>query len=866
MADQVSRIFHVLHANTSHQVGMGLNMTTNPGTTSIVQWPMGRMPVELFNLIASFLSRQDVKALRLTCREFEDRVSSEYFRNVVVPFRSELYGNMAREVGGGIECATTTLFTNGMRIFEAFGAHVRRFALSFEIDEDSLSFPPLKPIQQAVPAFWGIYRWPHETYHRYTDLEDIEATADEYQGMKQALRYLRNVTDLGLCCDAGLGYLLGPNARAAPDISRLRHTSLLPVLNAQDDNGDANSWAFADEAEEASSETVESANRDRAGSPPQSQVVDCPIAFKRKILEAMCTEAGFLQGLQTDEAVNLLLETEGVDLFQIEMEERLPSAVRVERREAQGPNFFRVRRERSRERRIPLIPTHLTRSQKELLLELEWAHRALIQSYVISIIDLSGDGCFRHLTTLSITKIPSSHLHLLYRNELWSEVATLTTVSLGVLADWRRVTKTEIGTIEDKFISPVEAVEKVFKLLHTYIGPQPHIQRLDFEWICGGEFAPSRYQRNSFVLPAPIVETPGLMVLPGIPKLHPEKLLRLPWIKHLRLKNCWASPHILLQVLRHAALSNLETLEFETVSLSGPPTMTWQPGLAQINIQPPNGGPAAAAFLTVFNPLFGPPQQQQQHQPLPPQQQQIPPAGAPAPTFVPMQQIVTWAANLDPPDERNRHAQLLSWAGMLDHFSPGVKVLHQYPNPDDATDPSNVKGWKHDLEMAEDFVHRFSQLGPDENRYGLRSLSVKSCGYVVIEAPYLNARATFPPDPQPNTPNGLSAHMQELAQLMQNCKDKLCGRILPYVRPYERNILEGVFGMHIGWEGVYDEAVRDAAFHDGVQFPGAGRFTGTIAAPDENPFSSDYHVHVSSDTLSDGAEDSGSPSPSGSAA
>ncbi|KAI9155249.1 hypothetical protein HJFPF1_07830 [Paramyrothecium foliicola] len=804
---------------SSHRVCSAMEiLMTRELSREIVTWPIHDVPVEIFELITSYLSRSEVKALRLVCREFENKVSGQYFRNVVVPFRSELYGNLTVEGEGGVRCSTSNLFTNGMRIFESFGSHIRRFALSLEIDEESLAYPPIKPVQQAVPAFWGVYRWPHDSYHRYTDLEGIEQTADEYQGLKEALRHLVNVNNLGLCCDAGLGYLLGPD-NARPGRGAALHHPVFAMRDWREDQVHATNPTHPIVTVADFNEVT---RRDKSGS------VCSPTRFKRMILETMLSEAGFEGESELDEAINIMLETEGTSLTNIDVDERQAAMCSFERvsQTAEAPTSQNTNR-------YPLIPTNLTRAQRELLLELEWAHRAMIQSYVISLIDIAGEGCFKNLTTLTIAKIPSSHVHIFNRQELWSGLKSLKNVSLGVLADWRRVSKSSLGSIDDKLISPVEAVAKVFKLLHAYIGPQHHIESLHFEWICGGEFAPSAYQRNAFVLPAPIIEAGELMARPSIAKEHPEQLLRLPFIRHLSLKNCWSSPQVLFHTVRQMALASLEKLELETVSLCGPPSTSPQLSLQHLHIQNPNhgpGAPAAPAILTLFNP---------------PATQQ--PTGGPTPTFTPTNAIVTWPQIPEDPAERYIQPQLMSWSGILDHFSPSVKARDIQAPYSEREDPP-IKTWEHNLNMAAPFVSRFKELHADEMRYGLKCVSLKSCGYVLIDLPYINARATLPDDTQA-TMSGTNPNGLDMGQLMQTCKDKLCGRILAYVRPPEQHNLETTFGLRTGWDGIYDESVCEAAMNDGVECPGMGRFTGTLVAIEDSSCSNTLAGYLSDTTV-----------------
>nr|POE86463.1 hypothetical protein CFP56_46647 [Quercus suber] len=61
---------------------------TRPSTC---KWPSGKVPVEIFELVASSLARDDVMAMRLVNHEFEDKVSRTLFHTCVVPFNTELY-------------------------------------------------------------------------------------------------------------------------------------------------------------------------------------------------------------------------------------------------------------------------------------------------------------------------------------------------------------------------------------------------------------------------------------------------------------------------------------------------------------------------------------------------------------------------------------------------------------------------------------------------------------------------------------------------------------------------------------------------------------------------------------------------------
>ncbi|KAL7930587.1 hypothetical protein V8C35DRAFT_324272 [Trichoderma chlorosporum] len=841
---------------------------------AIATWPMAQLPVEIFEIITRYLSRADIQALRLVCREFEAKVSAQYFRNVVVPFRSELYTSLDRDENNVI---ASRLFSNGMRIFESFGPHILRFALSLELDEFTLAYPPVKPAQEAVPAFWGVYRWPHETYHRYTDLEGLEQTADETESMKRALGCLTKVTNLGLCCDAGLGFLVGPE-QAVRKISNPD-----PVFGTRDwrpDSRPRNSEALV---------TVSDFNgvpRDLTNATAQHD------NFKRRVLEKMISDAGFA-GYYVHEAIDLLLETEGVTISNIDFDER--EVIVVDEQQQQSPQVGDRDRRHSRRNqhrlfnpqlaaqqqilpthhvpqilhalhhahaphnhpqhiqfhvpnpmafqpanqpaphrqrradnlserepatdpnnRQPLIPTNLTRAQKELLLELEWAHRAMIQSYVISVIDNAGDGCFSNLTNVTIAKIPSAHVHILCRKELWEGLPCVKNVSIAVIADWRKISKPSPGVVADTHVSPVEAVPKVYKLLNDYIGQRHTIENVHFEWICGGEFARGPYQRNQYILPAPFVESPELMSAPDGAK-DTDRLLDMPFVKHFSLKNCWVSPHVLLQTIRSMALHSLDKLEFESVSLSGPPIYTLQPANGP---QPVDdvGIPVPALFQGLVGPMAAGPV-------------------APPPLFPPVAMPMQMLLPEEQLPERLAMPDLFTWSGFCEHFSPSIKMrfLPRFRESTSLDFDTAVRPEELSLPHAnkESFLPNADQLNNDEAQYNISSVSFKSCGYVFVDMRTLDVRALLPPE-------GQAAHAfanslrHDIFHSMQYCKDKLLGRILPYMLSSESKTLEQIFLMDHGWSKVYGSHVSDDAIADGFECPGLGRFSGTLARVDDN--------------------------------
>ncbi|PHH61220.1 hypothetical protein CDD81_654 [Ophiocordyceps australis] len=791
---------------------------TDTAPAMAIWWPAGRVPVEIFELIASCLSRNDVMAMRLVCSEFEAKTSAFHFRSVVVPFRAELYH------------ADHQLLSDGMRVFQSFGPHIIRFALSLEVNEDLLAAPPLKTVQHIVPSFWGLYRWPQDDYRRYKHLEGIERTADEMASMKAALRCLSKVKDIGLCCDAGLGLLYGPN-RAARNIAA-RHpvftaspaafqsvTSAAPTWltpgpstppRSRNSSLDDDDQSTDDDDSMADALLLHSLidtdhNKPKAWRRPR-QISATNLGrvsgLKRLTLTRMMSDAGYVAPRHIDEAIRLLLSAEKATLYNLDLDDR------SRRPCAHVAPCLCQQRHASWHKTHSLAPASLTVAQMELLLELEWAHRAMMQSYVIGLIDNASVGFLTHLTSLTIAKIPSSHLHIFCRHDFWDSIPTLDTVSLAVIADWRRVVAMSPGLIEDRHLSPVGAVSKAYDLLNTYIGQKPNIRTLHFEWICGGELAPGAHQRNLYVLPAPFLDKAEKLVAPGRLRACKDEILDLSHVCRLSLKNCWVSPHVLLYALRRMAQASLVELGLESVSLTAPPVMSSQPALATWLRQHFRNSQSLAPF---FPPLHPPTQAQTPTAWSSTAAIQHPPPVMATTIYTPLMSIgpdsnwlaASWAPPLssllttatlgsgsNPAPAPNQgepptpYLNLMSWLGLLYHFSPRPKLSMQ-----------NVQEV---LTGSENILAELSSHLPDahlfysnsQQDYGIRTLSLKSFDFACS---FFERRES------------------QFTTLQQ-----------------EQALLVSAFGMSMGWDGVYPRQVIDDALADRDSYPGQGRFSGLI--------------------------------------
>lgn len=749
------------------------------------------LPVEILGIVVSGLSRQDVKHLRLVSKQCEAKVSAHYFKEVVVPFGSHLYGALILDGNGNFKNISATMLSNGGRVFSEFGALIRRFGLSLEIDEEALENPPSKPMQQIHSSFWGLYRWPLEVYSRYSDLSHLEADADEIEAMRRAMRCLTNVMSLGLCSDAGLGFLSGPDTNAR--YNAIRHH----VFSDRD-------WRR--------SKTVE------ADAPPVVTVGDARLAagkslkpaalastrWKVEALESMLLNSGF-GGERLAEAKSLLLETEAVSAADMVFDDGPPPELQIpdepgspEQNELLPPFErlgARVPVDQSVVAKPPvryaLVPSELSRAQKEMLLELEWAHRAMTQSYVLCTIDCSHEGYFQHVSTLDIAKIPASHLHILGRTDFWASFPSLRTISLGIIADWRRIVVSATGCVDDEEVSPLNSVPLAHALIRDYISCNPQIESFHFEWICGGELAAGAYLRNQHILPAPFLPLAEDMARRRMNKVGGDPgMIQFPHLKHLSLKNCWVAPHVLLQALRSYALNSLEKVEFEGVSLSA------MPGIA-FDEHPP---PLVIANLSSSSTLH---------------------STTDVLMYNPHVAHFDWDLHLKIPS-------WLSWAGLIEHFSPSVKVRDAISRTRDDVGKERLTAQRlFMIERLRSIIPDAGELSEEEGKYKLKLLSFKSCGYVSLAHPAFNIDRMVPVAEMALFSDMIPLS-SSLTPLMQRCKDKLMGVTMPFAMLNDRIPFLDVFELKMGWLGIYEDKILRHAQADGCRRCGAGRFSGTV--------------------------------------
>ncbi|KAI0598155.1 hypothetical protein F4775DRAFT_199748 [Biscogniauxia sp. FL1348] len=756
-------------------------------------WPAGKLPVEIFVLIAQFLgSRENVQAMRGVNHEFNSKLASYYFRHLVVHFGPKL--NTTLDTGLSLRVNSPSVditdhLVGSTSIFDNFGPEIRRFALAMELSESDLATPNIDDSHVLEVRPWGIYRWPNQSSQPPSLLQKITEALENSGGMFRILSRLTNVQELGLSCEGRLGYLRGP------DVGPLSPCQPLAVF------GDSNTPAI------------------NQGLAP---ILDFQKSYPYEMLERMMYTAN-VPPKYVAEKIDQLLGMEGITKEQLACEERHRCPL-PENRRGSRPQFPPCDSCRERSRTLRLQPDLLTEAQKRLLLQHMSAHQALIQSYLLGIMDNAAS--FVHLTKLKIACLPSLHLDLLCRDDVWSKLPQLEEVSLAVVPDWRKLTEFGPYTVGETQVYPTDALPKVYRLLNDHIGKQQHIKRLHFEWLCGGELAPGRLQRNRNILPAPFLKNHR-----RIADARMENLLVLPFITHLSLRNCWFTPHVFYRIIRQMATTSLESLALETVSLTSPPACV-DKNPVNDRAADPDAAAAAAAAAAGQNPH--PPNQAGIVQDM------LLPNGAfrafqgllhGQDRQIPQHLLNTIASHFSrsgagpsTPEAPLEAPRPLSWAHIIDMLTPGDTIREHIHNQDSSSD---------DLEGR--LVLR--------KQLKLRKLTFKSCGYAIIadhrflsdRAPGLTTREVFDIDlvHSPLYHSGRNP-LGCIQWFMQINTDRHLGRIVPYLDKKEERALTRVFGFRTGWQGVYDDhVIRAAVEDDHIFMPGRGRFSGSIDGPAE---------------------------------
>lgn len=520
----------------------------------------------------------------------------------------------------------------------------------------------------------------------------------------------------------------------------------------------------------------------------------------------------------------------------------------------------------------PVIPSTLTKAQKEWLMETEWAQRAFISSYMLSIID--NPNTFNAVHTLNISRLSDRYISLLNREDFWSALPNLSNVTLMVLPGWRTICKDDAGIVDTPKINPSSELDSVVALLKRIVSIRPKIHTLTVGWVTGGEHAEGVHARNKLLQPAPLVGVD--MITNQNAAVLQMALLQFPHVERLTLKNCWMTPLLLQEFIKAHDSLKLKHLVLDSVSLTGVlrPQQNIPIAAQQANnlgVNPWAPGPAQAQVLHAHALAMQGNGQGQQHNVLNPQQLfqnqyqflqmqlhhlQSMPGGNQVQTQA-LQAQLQHLATQGPAQVNNGTNNN---AGQLPTYAPLINTGHQIlqnhgqgqPVPQG---PNAITGapsatmnqtllttrpwegsWTEVIDVItpgpnlRDFGSEYSQADK-ERTTSLKSIDFVSCGY---------ARLPYSPFEQDFLENMIGAggqrptpmfirRAQTLLPSMLSAKWPLQGEIIQETSDEELATLYAGWNLETGWK---DEDLAKAPEYDGLLPGGTGRFTGTVCADD----------------------------------
>lgn len=814
--------------------------------TPIATWPLHELPVELFDLITTHLARDDVKCMRLVNREFEQKVSRTLFHTSVVPFNTEIYDMIdedrklvnrvpaprpkgktkmracsqgGEEPFGGLEPnglqwqnakedkEGKVYKGHGLRVFQGFGPHIKRFGMSFEISEKQLSRPPVKKELDHIVSYHGSYDWPSMNYARFATLAGLENAADETSRMKSAFSKLEVVQELALSIDSGLGWLNGPD--------KSLHASLFeqatPVFGS--------SYTVPDHATQAADGFWRALKQSQHSFDPHSNIKECALEYR-----GMSSSPGDLEGMRgslySDTRLWSSLDrgklTRGLST--------VPFGFGVICTTANQPSS-------DANLKYLLMPADLNKEQREWLLETQWAQQAFLESYMLAVID--NPITFGSVTSLNIAKLSSRFLPMLARDVFWNALPQLMEVVLQVCPDWRSVEKDDAGFAQTTSKYPSEAARVFHRdVLQARVAPKKSVKKLTVGWVGGGENAEGMFARNSNVLPAPLTKPDHCTANSGMFGIVFEHL------EHLTLHNCWITPPTLEGLVKSHSNKALRKITLDSVSLTAHPkfpgngqgagAQQFAQAMAAMQAQLANNmqTPAAAAAGQQFGMN---------------QAQQI------------MAQAQAQAANAQ---HQAAHAQQI--AAMQQHFNQQMQQFHQQVignqaalggaqavptnlNNDAQTNTPWTAGhregsWPQLINaispgpVFDDYLPApapWEEQRPPRPETNLTTLEFKSCGYAklpnhagfdqLVLEPSITHRHILSP--------WFRTRWGALKSAMMTTSDRNVGQIVQHIPWRELNALQLGWGLSEGWP---DASKAEEPEFDGFFAGGTGRFSGIV--------------------------------------
>lgn len=552
-----------------------LASTTNSAPAG--QWPRGTIPVELFETITETLSHRDIRNMRLVCKEFESKTSGVLFKEVVVPFTSDLYDMIEDDVSARLSNqskpgsvrppvpraslpkiphlqqangdsmyyrkTSDAATKHGLRVFEGFGPHMNKFGIRLEVTEADLAMANLKTNNvKYVEAYHGVYSWPPPGYARFGRLAGLEKIADETPRMTAALATLVNVREIGLSLDNGLGVLGGPD--------RSLHDMIFDRSNAVFEESDLSQRPTSNGLEHLWSHLRQShSSFTTGGRLSQERLMTCIWTWSRDESVQLPTVASATE--YDDSTLWPFFETDGI-LSGVDLATPIIGVFYTTSSEMDNNN--------TRDSDPPLSPASLTSEQNQWILETGWAQSAFLDTYILALDD--NPQVFHQITKVTISKISSGLLSKLDRDTFWAALPSVKDVTLLVSPDWRVVDKDEAGCAVTHSIAPSLAVSTFLAVIHR-ITTLEKIKRLRIGYTQGGENAKGMFGRNNNLMPAPIAALDQLL-------LPDPDVVAFDHLEDVTLVNCWITPQALLQLASTQSPATVtgKTLTLESVSMT----------------------------------------------------------------------------------------------------------------------------------------------------------------------------------------------------------------------------------------------------------------------------------------------------------
>ncbi|KAK3113679.1 hypothetical protein LTR53_008794 [Teratosphaeriaceae sp. CCFEE 6253] len=802
------------------------------GSVSSTSWPPSEVPTELFAMITQHLARDDIKSMRLVNHEFEAKVSRSLFHTSVVPFNTELYDMVGDEVKnvvqqpqpkpesidkgkrpavprnptqpresgnqGGLhwknakdDVAGKVYKGHGLRVFQGFGPHIKRFGMSFEVSEDQLLQLPHKKELDRVDTYYGNYDWPPPGYTRFADLAGLERTADETSRMKEAFGKLDIVQELALSVDSGLGWMSGPDVSLRARLFKRPSAVFGRSIDVPDHDMQAAKefWSALQQSHTSFS---------------HQNLREVSVAYR-----GLDTTPALLEGLQgtvfADESCWPAIDAHRV----------LPDGAGSGQSSRLGVLFTTAQPfdTAAFTSDANVTPIDLAKEQKEWLLETEWAQRAFLESYMLAVVD--NPATFEGVTRLDIAKLSSGFLPIIARQHFWEALPSLQELTLHVSPHWRAVAKDKAGIAETTAKIPSGAVTFFYSILRTRISMIDTLKKLDIGWTDGGEHAQGMFARNGNVLPAPVTQLDQCIALN-----IGDAVLTFRHIEELTLTNCWMTPVVLESLVQRNVPMGLRKLTLKSVS------MTAHPRFAQPPAQHPAAVPAAAV-LGNFN------AHNQAPQPMPPHAMAW--AGIPAPTPAgfgnPNHQQPWWAT-----------AGNAGWIGPINQApfglpanplpAPNVPANQPQPHPHPLP-PMDANGhregsWPHVLARLFPRPIPTPDDSPFPPRPTLQTLDLNSVGYLHLNHTHFDQSSVE------HGAHGMSPWFRlrhaALRPMMLDCKERYMGTVVQHLPPRELDALVLLWGLREGWEGEDAWRAEEPEF-DGFARGGTGRVSGVVVLP-----------------------------------